>query len=69
MKHFIKDEIGDTDEIGMRCLKPKISLSTIMEYTPDHLADIGIFRTQDVTDGPLEDIWAWQSSHEEHVIV
>ena len=40
-----------------------------MEYTPDHLADIGIFRTQDVTDGPLEDIWAWQSSHEEHVIV
>ena len=38
----------------MRFLKPQVGLSTVMEDTPDHLPDIGIFKIQDVVDGPLE---------------
>ena len=34
MKQFLKDENGDVDAIEMRCLKPKVGLSTVMEDTP-----------------------------------
>lgn len=54
LKRFLKDENGDVDAIEMRCLKPKVGLSTIMEDTPDHLPDIGIFKIHDVIGGPLE---------------
>ena len=50
MKRFLKDENGDVFAIEMRCLKPRVGLSTVMEDTPDHLPDIGIFKI----DGPLE---------------
>ena len=36
----------------MRCLKPRVGLSTDMGDTPGHLPDIGIFKIQDVKDGP-----------------
>ena len=38
----------------MRCLKPRVSLSTVMKDTPDHFPDIGIFNIQDVINDPLE---------------
>ena len=38
----------------MRCLKPKVGLGTVMEDTPDHLPDIGIFKMYDIIDGPLD---------------
>ena len=51
MKRFLKDENCDVDAIEMRCLKPRVGLTTVME---NHLPDIGIFKTHDVIDGPLE---------------
>ena len=38
----------------MRCLKPRIGLSTFMEETTDHLLDMGIFKIQDDIDSPSE---------------
>ena len=40
--------------IEMRCLKPRIGLSTFMEETTDHLLDMGIFKIQDDIDSPSE---------------
>ena len=37
MKRFLKDENGDVDTTEMRCLKPRVGLSTVMEVTPHHL--------------------------------
>ena len=42
MKRFLKEENGDVDAIEMRCLKPGIGLSTVMEDRPYYLPDIGI---------------------------
>ena len=41
-----------TIEVG--CLKPKVGLRTIIEDTPDHLLDVGVFNIEDAIDGPLE---------------
>ena len=35
------------------CLKPRVGLITVMEETPDHPPDIGIFRIKDIIDGHL----------------
>ena len=35
----------------MRCFKPKVGSSTVMEDIPDHLPDI--FKIYDIIDGPL----------------
>ena len=55
----------------MRCLKPRVGLSTFMEDTLYHLLDIGIFKIQDVIDGPLEFLPLrgnkWDVCHYEHV--
>ena len=71
MKRFLKDENGDVDTIEMRCLKPRVGLSTVMEDTPDHLPDIGIFKIQDVIDGPLEvlplRVKKWDVPHYERI--
>jgi len=50
----LDDENGSVCSIEMSCLKPKVGLGTIMEDTPDHLPDIGIFQTQDIIDGPVK---------------
>ena len=39
MEQFLKDENGDVDVIEMRCLRPRVGLSTVMKGTPDHLPD------------------------------
>ena len=53
----------------MGCLKFRVGLSTVMEETLDHLPDIGIFKTQDVIDGPLAAVplrgKKWDVSHYE----
>ena len=54
MKQFLDNENGNVYAIEMGCLKPKVGLGTIMEDTPDHLPDIGVFNIEDVIDGPLE---------------
>ena len=53
-RRFLEDKDGEVDGIEMRCLKPKVGLGTVMEDTPDHLPDIGIFKMYDITDGPLD---------------
>ena len=37
-----------------RCLKPKVGTGIVLEGTPDHLTDIGMFKVYDVIAGPLE---------------
>ena len=37
----------------MCCLKPKVGSGTVLEDTPDHLPDIGIFKIYDIIAGPL----------------
>ena len=54
MKQFLDNENGNVYAIEMGCLKSKVSLRTIMEDTPDHLPDVGVFNIEDVIDGPLE---------------
>lgn len=55
LKRFLDDENGDVNSVEMRCLKPKIAGSgTVMEDTPDHLPDIGIFKIYNIIDGPLK---------------
>ena len=53
-RRFLEDKDGEVDGIEMRCLKPKVGLGTVMEDTPDHLPDIGIFKMYDIIDGPLD---------------
>ena len=71
MKHFLDDENDNVYAIEMGCLKPKVGLGTIMEDTPDHLPDVGVFNIKDVTDGPLEvlPLWGekWEVAIYEHI--
>ena len=54
MEQFFKDENGVIYVIKMRCLKHRVSLTTVMEDTTDHLPDIGIFKIPEFIDGPHE---------------
>ena len=54
IKWFLDNENGIMYAIKMECLKPKVGLGTIMEDTPDHLPDVGVFNIEDVVDDPLE---------------
>ena len=38
----------------VRCLKPKLGSSTVLEDTPTHLPDVSLFKLADVVYGPLE---------------
>ena len=42
------------DSIEFRCLKPKTGSGTVVDDTPEHLPDIGLFELHDVILGPLE---------------
>ena len=71
MKWFVKAENSDFDSIEMSCLKPRVSYSTVMEDTLNHLPDIGFFKIQDVVDGPLVVLplrgKKWNLPHCEHI--
>ena len=53
-KLFLEDENGRACQVQMACLKPKVGLGTMMEKTPEHLPDIGLFSIKDIIDGLFE---------------
>ena len=53
VQRFLFDDAGPVDTISIRCLKPKVGSGTVLEDTPEHLPDIGLFELQDVIAGPL----------------
>ena len=44
LRRFLLEEDGKVESIEMRCLKPKVGSGTVLEDTPHHLPDIGIFK-------------------------
>ena len=48
LKRFLADENGLVEKLEVRCLKPKVGSSTILEDTPAHLPDVSLFDLADV---------------------
>ena len=51
---FLLEEDGKVESVEMHCLKPKVGRGTVLEDTPDHLPDVGIFKIYKIIAGPLK---------------
>ena len=65
LRRFLLEEDGKVESIEMRCLNPKVGSGTVLEDTPDHLPNIGVFKIYNIIAGPLKvDIHNYEAVHD-----